>query len=237
MGTRFGRIAAIGVACCCTSTAAYAQQQQDPTKLQPVSRPFPIVQYQFGDVPLALPQDWVETKFVSIGAGSRPFITFANVNLRQPPRSTHFDVPPLRSFVMVGVPRELVERNLREQKIALEQRWSDRVGDNDGFWRWKTGEYVLVGSSYPRPLDQPLFVKCTGSLRQDRKPHNRPTDGFKRAADEQRCGVSFYWTLNAGVRYDFYDTDFPKSRWTELDQQVLALLDFLDGRKVWLGGK
>jgi hypothetical protein len=78
---------------------------------QSVSRPFPIVQVQIGDVPVALPRDWVETKFVKILSDKDKTISIVNANLRQPPRSTHFDVPPLALFDAVGVPPGIVEQN------------------------------------------------------------------------------------------------------------------------------
>ena len=200
-----------------------AQAQQPASSTQPVSRPFPIVQVQIGDVPVALPKDWVETKIINISSGERKTVTLVNANLRQSPRSTHFDVPPLIIFDTVGVSTSLVEQNLTSRKAALEKRWPDRAADEDGFWHWQPGaygEYVLIGASYARPLEQPLIVECTKSLRPGRR-------------GEQRCGVKFYWTPNASVRYDFYDTDVPKSRWAELDQRVLELLKFFDGRQAW----
>lgn len=198
-------------------------QQSPVVQKQLVTRSFPIVQVQIGEVPVAIPKDWVETKFVKILSDKDKTISIVNANLRQPPRSTHFDVPPLALFDAVGVPPGVVEQNLRSAKINLKRRWPERVADADGFWHWKPGQYVLINSTHARPLDQPLIVSCSRSVRPNQ-------------TGEQRCGVLFY-TSELFVRYDFFDTDVPKSHWAELDQRVLALVDFLDGRKVWPAGK
>ena len=209
------------------------------TSGQILDRPFPVFVLPFGEIPLAFPKDWVEpqynvrttgptnwteVKLIHIRPGEQTYFNIVHANDRMPPRSTHFEIPPLSLFVVKRVPIGLAEQNLQSRKAKLHERLPDRTVDKDGFWHWNRDEYVLVNPSHARPLDQPLIVSCGRSLRN----YN---------SGEQQCGVSFYWTLNASVRYDFYGTDFPKSRWTELDQRVLALLDFLDGRKEWLGNK
>jgi len=199
-------------------------QQGQAALMDTVSRPFPTIQVRLGNVLLAIPKDWVESKFVSIHQGRTPFVYFANAYQRKAPRTTHFEVPPLISFRVNEPAAGLPERNLRSWTAEWERRWPERVADDDGFWNWKPTpygpEYLLVEPRHPRPLDQPLIVKCSGSLR----PNNK---------GEHDCEVSFYWTLQTGVRHDFYDTVIPKSQWVELDQRVLELLKFLDGRQAW----
>jgi hypothetical protein len=184
------------------------------------SRPFPVIDVQLGDVPFAIPKDWVDSKFLFVGRGSTPFISVSNANYRRPPRSTHFEFPPLVLFSVRETAPGLPEKNLRSRKGELERRLPERHPDQDGFWEWKHREYLLVEPHHARPLDQPLIVKCSGSLRPNRK-------------DERQCSVSFYWTLATGVVYDFYDTDVPRPQWAELDRRVIELLKFLDGREPW----
>lgn len=212
-----GALVAFALVTAILPSTVWAQQG---LSTQPVSRPFPFIQVQVGDVPVALPKDWVETKFIDVSAGQQKSIAFVNSNLRRPPRSTHFDVPPLRLFDMVAVAQSLATENIRSRNKLLNERSLERVADTDGFWRWKPNEYVLVSSTYARPLGQVLLVSCARSLRPNQ-------------SGEQRCLVAFYATPETWVRYAFYDSDVPKSHWVELDQRVLALLNFLDGRKAW----
>jgi hypothetical protein len=201
-----------------------AQVVKTPTQ----SRPFPVVEFRLGDVPLLLPKDWVDSivkdrvdsKLLYIHRGSTPFINFANANHLRQPRSTHFEVPPLSHFAMQETAQGLPATNLRASKAEWDRRRPDRHPDQDGFWQWKPGEYALVEPRHARPFDQPLIVECTRSLRPQ-------------GAGERRCTVFFYWTLATGVTYDFYDTDVPPSQWVDLDQRVIELLQFLDGREPW----
>jgi hypothetical protein len=90
--------------------------QESPTNLlQPISRPFPIVQVQIGDVPVALPQDRVEAKIIDVLPGNSKTISFVNANLRRAPRSAHFEVPLLRHFRVSepapGLPEKIYARS------------------------------------------------------------------------------------------------------------------------------
>jgi hypothetical protein len=204
------------------------------TSAVPLSRPFSVFTLALSEIPLALPLDWVEPQYnvramptnwakdslLHVRQSEPAYIFIVNANLRLPPRSTHFEIPAFHQFVISHVAIGAAEWNLRFQKAEMDQRWTDRTADEDGFWHWKTREFVLINSSHPRPLDQPLVVSCSRSARPNQN-------------GEQDCSVGLYWTPSVHVRYDFFDTDYPKSRWGELDQRVLALLDFLDGRKPW----
>ena len=196
--------------------AAFAQDKR-PAGMTTASRPFAIVEVLVGDVPFAIPNDWVTSGFVSIHRSDRPFVHFANLHQRPAP-TTHFEVPRLVSLSLRSPVSGVAEQNLRVQKELIERRWSKRKPDEDGFWQWKLQEYLLVDRHHPRPLDQPLIINCFGSARP------------KRPVPEQRCGASFYWTLNVSVRYDIYDTEIPKRQWVELDKRVIDLVTFLDGR-------
>jgi hypothetical protein len=192
----------------------------DPAARTIHSRPFSVVEFQLGDVPFLMPKDWVDSKFLSISRGSTPFFSVVNAQRRRPPRSTHVEFPPLVHFSVTETAPGLPARNLRDYKAEWDRRWPERQPDRDGFWEWKPREYMLVERRHPRPLDQPLIVGCSGSLRPNSK-------------DERRCTVWFYWTLATGVNYDFYDTDVPPSQWADLDKDVIELLKFLDGREPW----
>ena len=184
------------------------------------SRPFPVVEFQLGDVPFLMPKDWVDSKFLSIRRGSTPFFNVVNAHLRRPPRSTHVEVPPLILFSVIETAAGLPASNLRDYKAEWDRRWPERQPDRDGFWEWKPRKYMLVEPRHVRPFDQPLIVGCSRSLRSNSK-------------DERQCTVRFYWTLATGVVYDFYDTDVPPSQWADLDKAIIELLKFLDGREPW----
>jgi hypothetical protein len=206
------------------------------TSVQSLNRPFPVSVFPIGDVPVALPKDWVEPEYnvritgpryltkstlIEIHPGEQPYIHTVNVDLRLPPRSKHFELPPLHSFHVSRTADGAAERTVRSEKTELDERWPERVVDEDGFWLWKAHEYLLTKQTYSRPFDQPLTVFCS------------PTVGPNKG--QLDCTVRLYWASNVAVRYDFTDTEFPKARWAELDQRVIALLDFLDGRKEWSG--
>jgi hypothetical protein len=201
-------------------TFAASDESSRAVAVNAQSRPFPVVEVQVGDVPFVIPKDWVDSKFLSIYRSEAPFINAANADLRRPPRSTHFEFPQLSFFTVVQTAPGLPARNLRDSKAEWDRRWPDRQPDQDGFWQWKHQEYALVGPRHARPLDQPLVVRCTDSLRPNSK-------------GERRCAVSFYWTLATGVTYDFYDTNVPQSKWVDLDRRVIELLQFLDGHEPW----
>ncbi|MFA6265689.1 MAG: hypothetical protein WC670_08255 [Pseudolabrys sp.] len=193
-------------------------EAQQPSA-QSTGREFPVVYIQIGDVPVALPKDWVDNKFANIHLGNSRIISFVNVHMRPSPRSKHFEFPRVILFGIVEPAAGLPERNLRESKANLEKRQSEQAPDEFGFWLWKAREYVLIDMPYARPLGQPLTVSCMPSP--------------PRPKEERMCTVRFYWTLAASVDYTFFDSDYPESRWAELDQRVLELLKFLDGREAW----
>ena len=228
----FAIILAVGVAVFRTDVGGTLMDRAAPSLVVPdprdlhltamtvQSRPFAVIQEQLGDVPLVIPKDWVESKFLSVNRGSTPFINVANANHRRPPRSTHFEFPPLVLFAVKESARGLPEENLRRRKGELDQRWPERRGDQDGFWEWKRQNYLLAEPRHGRPFDQPLMVNCSYGGRPNRE-------------NERRCTVSFYWTLTTSVVYDFYDSDVAESQWVELDRRVVELVKFLDGREPW----
>jgi hypothetical protein len=198
--------------------AANAQPTQ-PTPVTTISRPFPFVELQFGDVPIAIPKEWLTfLNLLRDKDGNVSSIAFANAHLRPRPRSPYYEIPPLFHFDMKVPAPELAAKNIAEKKRAIDARWSDRRPDQYGFWNWKTREYLLTETVHPRPLDQPLIVGCMEAP----NPGGQPL---------QLCTVWVYWTLNTSVRYTFYERDVPESKWVELDQRVLELLRFLDGRE------
>jgi len=196
------------------SVGAVAQQPLMPS----AGREFPVALVQIGDVPVAIPQDWIDSKSVFIHLSNSSFISFPDVHRRPLPRSAHFELPRLHVLGIVEPATGLPERNLRGLIAELDKRRPERTLDEFGFWLWKTREYVLVDMPYPRPLDQPLIVSCLPSPR--------------RPKIERMCTVRFYWTWATSVDYTFFDSDYPQSRCAELDQRVLELLKFLDGREV-----
>jgi hypothetical protein len=199
--------------------AGFAGARAQTVSVNVASRPFPIVEVRLGDVPFAIPEDWVSAGFVSIRRGGQPYVHFVNLHQRPGP-TPHFELPRVISLILSTPAPGLAARNLRAREEEQAKVQANRKSDQDGFWQWKPREYLLVNASYSRPLNQPLIVVCLGSERP-----NRPKA-------EQRCGVSFYWTLGMSVRYDFYDTDFPKQQWVALDKRVIDLVMFLDGREI-----
>ncbi|HEX5779256.1 MAG TPA: hypothetical protein VFY21_10490, partial [Xanthobacteraceae bacterium] len=144
---------------------------------------------------------------------------FVNLNNLASLRTPQFELPPLESLVIQTAASGLPARNIDQAKAELKQRWHERLPDSHGLWKWKVAEYVLVSSAHPRPFDQPLTIFCVGSARPNRQP-------------ERRCQVTFYWTLGTGVRYAFFDSEIPESKWVELDRSVLEFMQFLSGNQV-----
>src|SRR4051794_16340754 len=85
------------------------------------SRPFPVVEFQLGDVPFLMPKDWVDSKFLSIHRGSTPFFNVLNAHRRRPPRSTHVEVPPLILFDVTETAAGLPASNLRDYKAEWDR--------------------------------------------------------------------------------------------------------------------
>jgi hypothetical protein len=190
-------------------------QQRQAAPITTVSRPFPTTQVDLGDVVLAIPTQWVDSKFIDVSLRQQRSVVFHNAHMPDFRSTDQFGVPALALFGLVEVPPELSESNLRSQRAELEKRWSERGPDDHGFWHWKTDEFIFVSDSAQRPLGQPLIVKCRDAL-----PYPDPL--------YDPCSVRFYWTPRVSVRYDFRKTQFPEAEWTRLDRQVLDFLRFLD---------
>jgi len=183
-----------------------------------VPRSFPTTLVTLGDVPLAIPQQWLTNKALKVSSGRQRYVYFVNADQPQFPSTEHLQIPPLALFVLTQVPAELSESNLRQQRAELEKRWSNREPDDHGFWHWKTDEFVSVTDASHRPLGQPLIVNCRNATPQPEHPVR------------DRCSVWFYWTPFVSVRYDFMKTKFPEAEWSRLDRRVLDFLRFLDAR-------
>src|SRR5712671_3795966 len=96
------------------------------------SRPFPVVEFQLGDVPFLMPKDWVDSKFLFISRGSTPFFNVVNAHHRRSPRSTHVEFPPLVHFSVRETAAGLPASNLRHYKAEWDRRWPERQPDRDG---------------------------------------------------------------------------------------------------------
>ena len=190
-------------------------QQRQAAPMDTVSRPFPTTQVVLGDVVLAIPTQWVDSKFINISLRQQRSVVFHNAHMPHFRSTDQFGVPALALFGLVEVPPELSESNVRSQRAEFEKRWSERAPDDHGFWHWKTDEFVSVADASHRPLGQPLIVKCRNAV-----PYPHPLD--------DGCSVRFYWTPLVSVRYDFRKTQFPEAEWTRLDRQVFDFLRFLD---------
>jgi hypothetical protein len=204
----------------CAAVGAQAQSKKgsesNVSGVATLSRPFATQELQLADVLIVIPKDWIDAGFVSLKRGSGGFVHLTNLNDRPSPRASHFDMPPLNSFVMTVPAQGLAANNIAQTKVELQRRWQERQPDEHGFWRWKPAEYVLTSQTHKRPFDQPLTIQCVGSPRPKR-------------GTERRCEVGLYWTSNTSVRYAFFDTDIPESQWVELDKRVLELVQFLEG--------
>lgn len=185
------------------------------------NRPFPVVQVRLGDIDLAIPAEWIKTKMLSIHEGSSAFVLFPNIDPARLEKLTNFKLPPILSLGLARSAPGLPEQNLKRLQQELD-KFSPK-GDTSnlewGFRKWKPREYLQITDRNLRPLNQPLLVSCTASYRPNRAP------------GEQTCRVQFYWTSGVSVRYDFYDSEIPKSDWVSADREVLTFLRFLDARQ------
>jgi hypothetical protein len=170
------RTAPEGAAMALTAPTVLAQNDKPP-KMTTVRRPFASVEVRLGDVPFVIPNEWIASGFISISKSSQS-IFFVNLH-RRPAPTPHFEVPRLISLELRMPAPGLAEQNLRAQTEEQIRVLLERKPDEDGFWQWKPREYLYVDARHTRPLNQPLIIHCSPSVRP------------KKPEAERACSTSF----------------------------------------------
>lgn len=181
-------------------------------------RPYPIIEVQIGDVPIGVPEYWIEGPIAARINPRGTFLILANTGNRN---DSYFGFPRLTQFLLSAGNGLLEPR----KTLAAENQSSDQPLKANFLKLRPTKNAAFVGTNYlymlptNRPLNQPFIVNCVSRS----VPH--------RPKNERQCRVFLSWTTSAGVRYTFWESDNPITTWSDIDQRVIDTMKILDLRK------